>query len=281
MRLADKSSLRVDFWGRFGPWALIAGASAGLGAEYAAQSAALGLNLFLVARRTELLEPLAARLAAAHGVEVRTCGWDLARVDVAPFLAGQTAGLEIGLLVYNAAYSAIGPFLERPLADHLLEIDTNCRTPLALAHTYGQGMAERGRGGIILMSSLSAGQGSPLIANYGATKAYNLVLAEGLWEELRERGVAVLACCPGATATPNYLASLEERPTGRTAPSMPPARVVAETLAALDRGPTVIPGRGNRLAAFIMRRLLPRRTAVLLMGRVLRGMYGVSSRPPH
>jgi uncharacterized protein len=176
------------FRDRFGPWALIAGASTGLGAEYAAQTAAKGVNLFLVARRMELLEPLAARLAAAYGVEVRTCACDLARPDVAAFLAEQTAGLDIGLLVCNAGYSVIGPFLERPLAEHLKEIDTNCRAPLALAHSYGQGMAERGRGGIILMSSLSANQGSPLIANYGATKAYNLLPAEGLWYELRQRG---------------------------------------------------------------------------------------------
>jgi uncharacterized protein len=265
-----------SFRARFGPWALIAGASAGLGAEYATQCAAQGLNLFLVARRTELLEPLAARLTGEHGVEVRTCACDLAQPESWSRLAERTAGLEIGLLVCNAAFSVIGPFLERPLAEHLLELDTNCRTPLALAHTFGRGMAERGRGGIILMSSLSAAQGSPLIANYGATKAYNRILAEGLWDELRERGVAVLACCAGAIATPNYLASIQDRPVGRTA-SMPPARVAAETLAALGRGPTVIPGRGNRLAAFFMSRLLPRRTAVLMMGRVLRGMYGAAS----
>jgi uncharacterized protein len=277
MSVFARPSLRKDFRDRFGPWALIAGASAGLGAEYAAQCAALGLNLFLVARRTELLEPLAARLAAVHHVEVRICGCDLARADLASFLAEQTAGLEIGLLVYNAAYSAIGPFLARPLADHLLEIETNCRAPLALVHTYGVGMAERGRGGIILMSSLSADQGAPLISNYAATKAYNLILAEGLWDELRERGVAVLACCAGAIATPNYLASLSESRAKRAAPSMPPTQVVAETLAALGDGPSVIPGRGNRLAAFIMRRLLPRRVAVLLMGRVLRGIYSAPS----
>ncbi|MGE5601797.1 MAG: SDR family NAD(P)-dependent oxidoreductase [Nitrososphaerales archaeon] len=274
MRVSAAREPQPTFRDRFGPWALIAGASAGLGAEYANQAAARGLNLFLVARRIELLGPLAARLAAAHGVEVRISACDLARPDLVSFLTGETAGLEIGLLVCSAGYSVIGPFLERPLTDHLLEIDTNCRAPVALAHTYGQGMAERGRGGIILMSSLSANQGSPLIANYGATKAYNLLLAEGLWYELRKRGVAVLACRAGATATPNYLGSLQEQGAGRGAPSMSPARVVAETLAALSRGPSVIPGRGNRLAAFFMQRLLPRRTAVLLMGRVLQGIYG-------
>jgi uncharacterized protein len=269
-----RAGMRVEFQRQYGPWALIAGASAGLGAEFAAQSAARGLNLFLVARRSELLESLAARLASAYGVKTRVYGCDLACPDAVPALASATAKLEIGLLVCNAAYSAIGPFLDRPLADHLLEIDTNCRAPLALAHAYGQEMTRRGRGGIIFMSSLSASQGSPLIANYSATKAYNLILAEGLWDELRSQGVAVLACRAGATATPSYLASLDARPAARKAPSLCPPQVVAETLAALGGGPSVIPGGGNRLASFIMHRLLPRRMAVYLMGKVLRGMYG-------
>jgi short-subunit dehydrogenase len=124
----------------------------------------------------------------------------------------------------------------------------------------------------VLMSSLSATQGSPLIANYAATKAYNLVLAEGLWDELRACGVDVLACCAGATTTPNYLASAPRRGAG-TRSAISPQVVVAETLAALGKRPSVIPGRFNRLAAFLMRRLLPRRTTITIMGRTMREMY--------
>ena len=183
-------------------------------------------------------------------------------------MAAQSADIEIGLLIYNAAFSAIGPFLETSLEDHLRELDTNCRTPLALGLTFGRPMAERRRGGILLMSSLSASQGSALLANYAATKAYNMILAEGLWDELREHGVAVLACCAGATATPNYLASLEAHPGGRAAPAMAPAAVVAEALAALGKQPSLVPGHANRRGSIRHASPAPRATAIRLMGRV-------------
>jgi short-subunit dehydrogenase len=112
--------------------------------------------------------------------------------------------------------------------------------------------------------------GSPLIANYAATKAYNQVLAEGLWEELRRRGVDVMACCAPAITTPNYQASAPKRTSPGT---MSPAAAVRETLAALGTVPSYIPGGTNRLSAFALRRLLPRRMAIETMGRVMRGMY--------
>ena len=258
-----------DFRARYGPWAVVAGASAGLGAEFATQLAAKGLNLILIARRGELLEALGAQLTAQFDIDARALALDLARADAADIITAETSEKEVGLLVYNAAFSAIGPFLDRTLDDHLREIDTNVRTPLRLAHSLGQRMRARGRGGIILMSSLSATQGSPLISNYAATKAYNLILAEGLWDELRAQGVAVLACCAGATVTPNYAESAPARSFG----AMTPRAVVAATLAALGDEPSVIPGRGNQFAAFVLRRWLPRKIAIRLMGRVLRAMY--------
>lgn len=258
----------TDFRVRYGPWAVVAGASQGLGAEYATQLAARGVHLVLLARRADALAALAADLSAQYGIQARTLALDLARDDMGEVVAAETAGLEIGLLVYNAALSVIGPFYERPLADHLTEIGVNCRAPLTLGYLLGQVMRARGHGGIILMSSLSATMGSALIANYAATKAYNMVLAEGLWEELRGRGVDVMACCAGAVSTPNYTASGPQASRG----TMTPRAVVAETLAALGHHPSFIPGRGNRLAAFALRRL-PRRMTISLMGRVMRGMY--------
>jgi short-subunit dehydrogenase len=266
-------AIATDFRARYGPWALVAGASAGLGAAFATQLAARGLNLVLIARRAEIAESLGARLTADYAAQVRVLPLDLARDDIVPVVAAATSDLEIGLLVYNAAASIIGPFFERSLPEHLSEIDTNCRAPMALTYILGQRMLARKRGGIILMSSMSAFQGSALIANYAATKAYNLLLAEGIWEELRTRGVDVLACCAGATSTPNYLASAPAATTRVRTAAMAPDTVAAETLAALGRQPSVIPGRFNRLAAFVMRRLLPRRAAIRLMGRTMRGMY--------
>ena len=167
----------------------------------------------------------------------------------------------------------IGPFFETPLQDHLNEIAVNVRAPLTLAYMLGQQMVKRQHGGIVLMSSLSSSQGSALIANYTATKAYNRLLAEGLWEELRTRGVDVVVCSPSAVSTPGYLASAPRRAGRISASTMTPREVVSEALAALGKKPVVIPGWSNRLANVVMQRVLPHRVAIQLMGRVMRGMY--------
>jgi len=136
-------------------------------------------------------------------------------------------------------------------------------------------MAQRGRGGIVLMSSLTAFQGTPLAASYGATKAFNLVLAEALWGELQDRGVDALACCAGATLTPGFAVATPRRETGRLAPKpQDPAEVAREALDALGHRPFVITGRGNRIASWLMRRILTRRFAVATMGRAMRKRYG-------
>jgi len=125
----------------------------------------------------------------------------------------------------------------------------------------------------VLVSSLSGFQGQAMVGTYAATKAFDLVLAESLWDELGPHGVDVLAFCPGATRTPNFLAS-QPRPTGvLSAPLMEPAATVAEALAALGHGPTAIAGRSNRLSALVLHRLLTRRALVRLMSRVTRAMY--------
>lgn len=257
------------FLERYGPWALVAGASEGLGAAFARALAGRGLNLLLVARRAAPLEALAASLRAAHGVQVRTVALDLGRPDLASALGAHLEGLEIGLLVYDAAASAIGPFLERPAAEHLAVLDVNCRGPLVLAHLLGGAMAARGRGGLLLMSSLAGGQGAPWLASYAASKAFEIVLAEGLWAELRERGLDVLACRAGATRTPAYAASGPRA----EVPLMEPAAVVEEALRSLGHGPVAVAGRLNQAAAFLMGRLLPRRLAVQWMGRATRRLY--------
>lgn len=270
----DAGSGADGFRSRYGPWAVVAGASEGLGAQFAGQLAAKGLNIVAVARRQELLDRLAEEIAGAHGVEVRTVALDLAAPDAAATLREHTRDLEVGLVVYNAALSAIGSFLESDLADQLRMLDINCRMPLILAHEFGREMVARGRGGLLLVSSMSGMQGSPLIATYAATKAFDTVLGEGLWAELRGSGVDVLAFCAGATRTPNYESS-KPRKLSRFAPAvMEPAEVAAEALAALGTAPSAIAGRGNRIGALLMGRLLPRRWAIEIMDRTTRSMYG-------
>jgi len=268
-----KRALISDFPVRYGPWALVAGASEGLGAAFATQLASNKLNLVLVARRKEPLEALASQLAREHAIEVRTIALDLSHDDSASIIAEQTEDLEIGLLVYNAAASFVGPFFEQPLQDHLNEVMINCRSTLTLVYLLGERMLKRRRGGIVLMSSLSSAQGSALVANYAATKAYNRILAAGLWEEMRTQGVDVLACSAGPISTPGYIASLPASSKRSVGMALSTYTVVSETLAGLGRGPFVIPGRQYRLANFVMQRLLPTRFVIKIMGRVMRGMY--------
>lgn len=262
-----------SFCARYGPWALVAGGSLGMGASYSRQLAQRGLNVVLVAEAAEPLESLAHALAAEYSVETRALVIDLAAPDMLAQADAATRNLEIGLLVYNAAHSVVGRFLDVALDDKLRMLDVNCRGALLLSHHYGGRMAERRRGGIILMSSLSGFQGHAMVGTYAATKAFDLVLGEALWAELGERGVDVLAFCPGATRTPGFLGSNPRTTRGLSAPVMEADETVAEALAALGRGPTRIAGRSNRLAAFVLHRFLPRRTLVALMSRTTRAMY--------
>ena len=181
-------------------------------------------------------------------------------------------GYEIGLVVYNAAASSIGPFLETPLEQHQRILDVNCRGPLVLAHVFGTLMVERGRGGIVLMTSLAATQGSPYIASYAASKAFDLVLAESLMDgRLADRGVDVLAWRAGATRTPGY----EQSKPDFSGPVMEPAPVAEAALRALGRGPSTVAGGFNRLAAFFMGRVMTRARATRIMGDTTAKIYRI------
>jgi short-subunit dehydrogenase len=263
----------ASFGARYGPWALVAGASMGLGAEYARQIAARGLDVVLVAWPAEGLEEVARDLERRYAIQTRCIVLDLADRAETLRLAETTRDLEIGLVVYNAAFSDVGPFLRQDLEGKIRGVDVNCAGPLILAHAFAGPMVERGRGGIILMSSLSAFHGTPLVASYAATKAFNLTLGEALFEELRPSGVDVLVVCPGATRTPGWERSRPHR-RGFLAPSlMEPAPVVSEALEALGRRPVLIAGRANRLLGLLLHRLMPRRRAVELLARSMRRLY--------
>ncbi len=260
-----------DFAKRYGPWAVIAGASVGLGEAFARQLAGWGINLVLIARRQDVLDGLADDLRAARKIDVRTLPCDLGRTDLLTFVQAATADIDVGLAVYNAAFSTIGAFLDRPLDEHLRVVDVNCRGPLVLAHHFGNAMAARHRGGIVLMSSTAGSQGGPWISSYAASKAFNTVLGEALWDELSASGVDVVVCRAGAVRTPGYESS---KPRPSRVPLLDPNFVAARTLAALGRGPSVVPGLFYRFSAFLMAHLFPRRMAIRIMGRATRKLYG-------
>ncbi len=252
-----------DFLSTYGPTALVAGASEGLGAAFADALARRGLDLVIVARRAEPLEHTARQLRERYGVRVHAAAMDLAQPETLAAMQLLARDFEIGLVVYNAALAPVGSFVEREPQQLMQVVDINVRGPVALARTFAPPMVSRGRGGLVLMSSLAGAQGTPRVATYAASKAFNTVLGEGLWHELRGHGVDVLASCAGAIATPGYarVGANAKRAPG----TLPPGVVAERTLAALGRGPRVTPGWINTLAAFIVGRLLPRRLAIAVM----------------
>jgi uncharacterized protein len=253
---------------RYGPYALVAGGSDGLGAAFAEAIARRGLNLVLVARHEDRLRATAARLKETYGVDIVAI-----TVDVADFESVKerihNLGVPIGLLVYNAAYAPIGPFEDMDEDQLVRTTEVNVRAPLLFAKLLSAPMIERGRGGIVLMSSLAGTQGSPNIATYAATKSFNAILAEGLWSELKPRGVDVLACVAGAILTPGY----QQAESAKPAPGTLEAKEVAEqTLNALGKGPIVVPGAVNKLARFVLMRTLSRRVAISIMSKNTGGL---------
>ena len=252
----------------YGPYALVAGGSDGLGAAFAEAIARRGLNLVLLARNKERLNETATRLRAGYSVDVLTIPVDLAdSQSVTQRIAELDAS--IGLLVYNAAYAPIGRFEDVSADQLVLATDVNVRAPLMLTKLLSAPMIERGRGGIILMSSLAGSQGSPNIATYAATKSFTVILAEGLWKELKPRGVDVLTCVAGAILTPGY----QQAESARPAPGALDARTVAEgTLNALGHGPIFVPGAVNKAARVLLTRLLSRRAAIAIMSKNTGGL---------
>ena len=260
--------LAQDFSSRYGPWALIAGASEGLGAAFAECLAAQSINLILVARRAEPLETLAVRLRETHAVDVMTQSLDLADEEALVSFMG-TLEADLGLIICNAAYSAVGGFLETPAEQLKQIIGVNVTAPLLITRLLAPRLLTRGRGGVILMSSLAGNQGSANIATYAASKSFNTVLAEGLWQELKRAGIDVVAPCAGAIRTPGY----QSAASGPEPPGTMNAEDVAyQALAALGQSPVVVPGRFNQFALFLMRRLMPRKTAIRLMSSSTKGL---------
>ena len=257
-----ESRLRTSY----GPWAVVTGASDGIGREIAIELAESGLNVVLVARRRERLERLAGQLGRGREVETRVIAADLGKTAGVESVVRGTRDLEVGLLAAAAGFGTSGPFVAGSLADELAMLDVNCRAVVALTHELGRRFAEQGRGGIVLMSSIVAFQGVPRAAHYAATKAYVQTLAEGLRLELAARGVDVLASAPGPVAS-----GFAERADMRMTQALDPSRVARATLDALGRGATARPGWLSKLLGYSLA-ALPRAGRTRVMAAVMRGM---------
>jgi len=182
----------------YGEWAVVTGASSGVGKEMVYQIASKGINVVLVARRQELMDEIAKELEENHQIETKVVVVDFSKDDAIDKLIAQTQGLEVGILVNNVGYALTGEFSENSLEDELALLNVNVKTPMVLAHHYSKQMKERQKGGIIFVSSIMAFGASANWASYNASKSHNLLLAEGMGEELRKYGVNVIALTPGS-----------------------------------------------------------------------------------
>lgn len=255
--------------GRYGPWAVVLGAGAGLGEAYARQLVDRGLHVVLVDRDGDALADLAASLGPDR---TRRLVVDLSATDAATTVVDAVADLDLGLVVANAAASYVGRFRDQDIDSVRSQIRVNLLTTVELIHALVPRMAERERAGIVLMSSLSSRRGAPLVATYAASKAYLAILAESLWDELGPDGIDVLGVLPGSTRTPGWLSSLPQSGVG-TATLMEADDVVREALDTLGQGePTLVAGESNRASEQFVESM-PRAEAVRMVGQVMRDMY--------
>ena len=263
------------FRDRYGDWAVVTGASDGIGREFARELAARGLNLVLVARRSEVLSALADELRLVHGVECRPLTADLSTPSGNQSVIDASASLDVGLLIAAAGFGTSGPFAVSNPHEEEEMLAVNCAAVLAQCLHFAPRLAVRGRGGLVLMSSLLAFQGTPRSANYAATKAYIQTLAEGLHEELRPAGVSVVASAPGPIST-----GFGTRANMRMPQAAQPRVVAVQTLDALGKRITVRPGWLSKVLGWSLL-TAPRGLKIKIMGRVMGGMTAHHLTEPH
>jgi short-subunit dehydrogenase len=259
---------------RYGPWAIVAGASEGIGAAFSRRFAERGIDLVLVARREAPLVGLADAIGDTYGVATRALSLDLSAVGAEQALFEATHDVDVGMLVYNAGGDDNGDV-------HFLDVDAdvwaamvrrNCHVPMVAAHHYGSRMVERGRGGLLLVSSGAAWAGGARLAPYGATKAFDLVLGEALWAEWREHGVDVLSLVVNATDTPAIRRLMVAHGTELDHLD-DPDDVARQGLEHLDDGPTWDVGSADGGGPSPVG-ALSRRDAVLLYSAGTEAMFG-------
>jgi len=256
----------LAFHNRYGSWAVVTGASDGIGREFARDLAELGLNLVLIARRHAELQRLCRELSAAHGVECVAHAMDLSSPSAGDTVARLTEGMDVGLLVAAAGFGTAGNFIEEPLDAERNMLAVNCDAVLVLTWHFARRFAGRGRGGIVLLSSIVAFQGVARSAHYAATKAWVQTFAEGLQVELKGRGVDVVAAAPGPVAS-----GFGNRARMDLGNAMPAEAVAAETLDALGKRGFVRPGGLSKILGWSLA-TMPRWGRVRVMSKIMGSM---------
>lgn len=247
----------------YGPWALITGASSGIGEEFANQLGKAGLNLVLVARRGMLLDNIAKIIEIQYPIQIKTVAVDLTKEDFLNEIRRTTDALNIGLLINNAGLWKMGHYLDITLKDELKMIDLNIKSPAILTHHFASKMVANKKGGVINVASLLGYLGTPYSTVYAASKAFELVKSEGLWYELRKKGVDVLSLNPGFTKT----AMITDYDFSHVPISpLNPEKVVTIGLKALGKKSQVIPGIMNKVLYWLSKRVMSRDMTTKVFG---------------
>lgn len=254
-----------------GKWALVTGASAGIGAEFASQLAAGGTNLILTARRSERLEALATQLETKHKIQTETVVADLAQ-PAAPeqiYSFTKQKGIVIDLLINNAGFGQYGALPEVETQRLLDMVQVNCSAVVHLTRLYLPDMITKRRGAVLILASTASFQAVPYISTYAATKAFDLLFAEGLAEEMKPHGIRVCALCPGSTESEFHAVAGQEQFTAKY-PQETAEKVVRTGLQALAEGKSyVISGLGNYLGAH-SQRIVPRQVVTRIAANMFR-----------
>jgi uncharacterized protein len=256
-----------EFTDRYGPVALVTGASSGIGQAFARLLAALGLDLIVVARRSQRLDELGVQLGAAHGVKVTVLPMDLTDAAAAQHIVDAAHAFDVGLLVSNAGFGLKGRFeagAPQTLTDML---QVNCLAPMLLARGFVPRLRSRTKGGLIFTSSVEGLIGVPYSTAYAATKAFVNSLGEGLWGELSPDGIDVLTLCPGATDT--EAPGLQGVDTKTLSNVMSPAEVAQKALDNIRNGPVFVASDYYK-ASFERLLAMPRRDALTAIARSMK-----------
>ena len=250
---------------KFGPWAVVTGSSSGIGRAIARHLGSSGINVVLVARREAQLDHVGRELSREFSVEYRVVKADLTEPGFFQRIEEGTCDLDIGLAVGNAGFASPGEFLTIDREELLRAVRIKVDANLTLVHHFGQRLAARGRGGILLVSSIGGLAGVPYVANTAGVEAYVLNLGEGLHVELKRHGVHLTVLMPGPTLTES-MAKMGVDPSKMPMKPMSAERCAAEGLMALSLNrATHVAGRMNRLMA----RLMPRSVATSVMGTMI------------
>lgn len=259
---AEKKRLKT----KYGDWALVTGATSGIGHELALRLAESGLNVAITGRRGDILDTVARDLAARYHVQIKTFPGDLSLQEDRERLLESIASFDFGLAVMNAGFGTSGEFIAADLDTEVNMVEVNCKALLILTHYFAKKFSEKQRGGIILLSSMVGFQGVPYAANYAATKAYVQSLGEALSLELKPKGVDVLCAAPGPVET-----GFADRAQMKMGQALTPEDIGIPILQALGRRTTVLPGTLTKILVYSLR-TVPRWGKIRIMKMVMGGM---------